>query len=136
MSGILAWSATPVCDRPDYRVEVTRGRVAIRDIASLSANANRTRADRFRQLAQVWADETLNVSSVTEAERHPAYREIVRMGMPAVPLLLEELDREPNLWFGALQAITGENPIPAEDRGDILKMARAWVTWGAENGFF
>ena len=36
--------------------------------------------------------------------------------------------------FWALEAITGENPVPAADRGKVQKMADAWVAWGREQG--
>jgi hypothetical protein len=67
--------------------------------------------------------------------RHPAYRQIVSMGQPAVRLLLEELQREPNFWFTALRELTGENPVPAESAGKIKEMAGAWIDWGKAKGY-
>ena len=34
------------------------------------------------------------------------YQRIIGMGLPVVPLILEELEREPDQWFWALEAIT------------------------------
>jgi len=65
----------------------------------------------------------------------PSYQRIIGMGLAAVPLLLEELSREPDHWFWALEAITEENPVPREAAGNVPLMAKAWVEWGKQHGF-
>jgi len=62
------------------------------------------------------------------------YQKIIGMGWDAVPLILEELQREPDQWFWALEAITDENPVPPEVAGKVRPMAEAWITWGKERG--
>lgn len=64
----------------------------------------------------------------------PEYQRIIGMGPAALPLILDSLRREPEHWYWALEAITGENPVPPEDRGDIQKTADLWVAWGREQG--
>ena len=64
-----------------------------------------------------------------------SYQSIIGMGDPAIPLLLEELQREPDQWFWALEAITLENPVPVEARGKVDEMARAWIEWGRQKGY-
>ena len=61
---------------------------------------------------------------------HPAYQEIIGMGWEVVSTLLRELESEPDHWFWALSAITGEDPVANGDRGDILEMAQSWLEWG------
>jgi hypothetical protein len=56
-------------------------------------------------------------------------------GQPVVPLILQALEREPDHWFWALEAITGANPVREEERGRIKQMAAVWVPWGRENGY-
>jgi hypothetical protein len=63
------------------------------------------------------------------------YQRIIGMGAAAVPLLLEELQREPDQWFWALEAITEANPVPAEDAGKVRRMAQAWIDWGNQHGY-
>ena len=58
----------------------------------------------------------------------------IRMGMPAVPLIVEEMRREPNQWFWALEAITGENPVPPEAAGRIRLITQAWLDLGNQRG--
>jgi hypothetical protein len=62
------------------------------------------------------------------------YQRIIGMGMPVVPLILEELQREPHHWFWALEAITEANPVPPESLGKIQEMADAWIAWGRSQG--
>jgi len=62
------------------------------------------------------------------------YQEIIGMGKPAVPLILEELQNEPDQWFWALEAITSENPVPPEAAGQVRLMAEAWINWGKQHG--
>jgi hypothetical protein len=90
---------------------------------------------RFGELARQWKEATQFVSSVTDMVTHPAYQQIIGMGREVVPLILAELRREPDHWFWALQAITGENPVPAADRGRIQAMTQAWLDWAAAHGY-
>ncbi len=89
-------------------------------------------AVRFERLADCWKQKTAFLSSASAMIGHPAYREIIDLGEGAVPLLLEDLRREPAHWFEALQAITGENPVPGDHRGNIPAMRADWLAWGRE----
>jgi hypothetical protein len=62
----------------------------------------------------------------------PPYQRIIGMGISVVPLILEELRREPDQWFWGLEAITEENPVPPEAAGNVRAMARAWIQWGVD----
>src|SRR5262249_203682 len=90
---------------------------------------------RFERLAAVWRAETAVLSSTTPMAEHPAYQEIIRMGSAVVPLLLRDLEKEPEHWFWALQVLTGANPVSPEDEGNLDKMTAAWLSWGRENGY-
>jgi hypothetical protein len=91
---------------------------------------------RFRRLADQWIAETENMSAVEDMIVHPAYQEITGMGPAIIPLLLDELEREPNHWFAALYAVSGgQNPVPPEDAGDVDKMVEAWFEWAETNGY-
>jgi hypothetical protein len=90
---------------------------------------------RFEDLAARWREDTLFHSSPKILFEHPAYQEIIGMGPPVVPLLLRDLRSEDSLWFTALHAITGENPVPPGDRGDIPRMTEHWLNWGRERGY-
>lgn len=90
--------------------------------------------EKFYSLAEAWRQEVRLTSSLTEMILHPAYQRIIGMGVAAVPFLLRELERKPDHWFWALTAITGADPVRPEDRGNVRKMAEAWLRWGKEQG--
>jgi len=90
---------------------------------------------RFRRLADRWRTEAEFCASVRDMAMHPAYQQIIGMGPAAIPFILRRLAARPDHWFWALKAITQEDPVKEEDRGDIRKMTRAWLEWGARNGY-
>jgi hypothetical protein len=89
----------------------------------------------FLQLTEQWQRETGMLSVVSKISMHPAYQRIIGMGQPVVPLIMRELEREPDHWFWALSAITGVNPVKPEQKGRLQEMAQAWITWGQANGY-
>ena len=86
--------------------------------------------EKFLRLAARWKSECAVVSSTTQLVRHPAYQAIIALGEPVVPLLLRELARDPDHWFTALKALTGQDPVPPESRGRIPEMTHVWLEWG------
>ncbi len=91
--------------------------------------------DRFNKLAYQWEKETVLHSNSYMKVNHPAYREIISMGEPVVPLILERMRETGGHWFGALRAITGANPVKSENRGKIAIMQASWLEWGEANGY-
>lgn len=89
---------------------------------------------RFRRLEADWLADTAVLSSYPQIVRHPAYREIISLGVAVVPLMLRDLQERPRLWVWALPEITGEDPVPPEDAGNITRMSEAWLRWGREKG--
>jgi len=89
----------------------------------------------FYRLKIEWERDTITSSFVIQAAMHPAYQQIIGMGEAAIPLILDEIQTKPSHWFWALGAITGENPVPPQDRGKLQKMAEAWINWGRKNGY-
>jgi hypothetical protein len=57
-----------------------------------------------------WKKDTEVHSSIARMIKHPAYQQIIDMGEAVIPLLLAELEREPDFWFAALQKLTGVGP--------------------------
>jgi len=91
--------------------------------------------ERFRRLEAVWTMETGYLSSYTDIVQHPAFREIIGMGEAVVPLMLRDLEGRPRLWVWALPEITGADPVPAAEGGNIAKMSEAWLHWGRTKGY-
>src|SRR2546430_278085 len=61
--------------------------------------------------------------------------EIIRLGHAVVPFMLQDLEKRPRLWVWALPDITGADPMPVSDRGNIAKMSEAWLRWGHAIGY-
>jgi hypothetical protein len=89
----------------------------------------------FTRLASRWMDETVLESSVRNMTSHPDHMRIVGMGQRAVPLLLQAITSTPYHWDIALASITGKNPVPQDERGDMAKVSKAWLDWGRSNGY-
>jgi hypothetical protein len=92
--------------------------------------------DQFSELAAAWKTQSRFMSNTAQMAMLRPYQRIIGMGPAAVPLILNELAREPNQWFWALEAITGEDPVPPAVAGRVREMARAWVEWGKARGLF
>ena len=89
--------------------------------------------ERFERLAAEWKKQSRYLSKTAQMAMLAPYQRIIGMGLPAVPLILDELQREPNQWFWALEAITEENPVPPEAAGKVRLMAQAWIDWGKQH---
>jgi len=86
----------------------------------------------FRKLADQWYEETDDIAVIGDRFMRTTYQSIIGLGPDAVPLLLRELQQEPDYWFWALTAITRENPVPPG--ADFDEAVEAWLTWGRERG--
>ncbi len=91
--------------------------------------------ERFRELADQWEVETVLLSNSDQAAIHSAYQEIISMGEPVVPLILERMKSQGGHWFHALREITNANPVQPDDRGNVVAMKAAWLQWGEDNGY-
>lgn len=103
--------------------------------AGMVSTSAETTEERFRHLEAIWRAETGHLSSSSKIIAHPAFREIVRMGQAVIPFLVRDLERQPRLWVWALPEITGVDPVPASDGGDIAKMTAAWLDWAKQHGY-
>jgi hypothetical protein len=108
--------------------------MAITPVGATPASTETTE-QRFRRLEALWRAETAHLSSSSKIIDHPAFREIIRMGTAVVPFMLRDLEQQPRLWVWALPDLTGDDPVPVEDRGDIVKMTTAWLRWAKEHGY-
>jgi hypothetical protein len=89
--------------------------------------------EQFVQFVRQWKDETWRFSSLRKRVSHIAYLKIIGLGMVAVRWILEDLKREPDYWFPALEAITQIDPAP---HAETMKELRdAWLEWGRGHGY-
>jgi hypothetical protein len=108
-----------------------------REIASRKIRYEPDLVREFTEHAERWKDETGHLSSLTKAFAHPSYLRIIGLShysseYKLESLLLHELKDEPDHWFAALSAITGEDPVLPED--DFDQAVKKWLKWGREKG--
>lgn len=99
------------------------------------ASSEESLVPRFQRLAAEWKDQSQFLSNTVQMAMLRPYQRIIGMGSPAIPLLLAELQREPDHWFWALESITDQNPVQKEASGTVQLMAKAWVEWGKQQGY-
>jgi hypothetical protein len=91
--------------------------------------------ERFQRLAAEWKAQSRYLSNTAQMAMLRPYQRIIGMGLPVVPLILEELEREPDQWFWALEAITEQNPVPPVAAGNVRLTTQAWLNWGKQQGY-
>ncbi|MYF91187.1 MAG: hypothetical protein F4184_03340 [Gemmatimonadetes bacterium] len=91
--------------------------------------------ERFTKLADRWYMETCLMSNSDRATAHPDHMEIISMGEPVVPLILERMQDGRGHWDFALGKITGANPVKRADWGNIAAIHASWLEWGEANGY-
>ena len=86
----------------------------------------------FEPLCKQWKAERNASSSIIDICTVPSYQRIIGIGPDAIPCIMKQLvdeGTEPDHWFWALQALTGENPVPEDEAGNMLKMSARWLEW-------
>jgi len=101
------------------------------NVAPVARSGNLKR--RFDALVEQWSADTRFLSSIQKIVIHPAYQQIIGMGLPALPFIFRDLPQRRSLWFWALHAITGEDPVKEGDSGETA--ITAWLIWGGERGY-
>jgi hypothetical protein len=100
----------------------------------LSEHKQHSEVEReFRKLVKQWKEETWHHSFIENIVMNFAYQRIIGMGEKAMPLILRELEQNPDHWFWALRAISGEDPTPPGCTFDHA--VEAWLTWGRKKGY-
>lgn len=88
------------------------------------------------EIVKEWQAETAIQSSVTARITHPLFLRLIGIGESAIPDLLERIKSDParsSYLLIALQAITGENPVPADQMSDASACRERWLEWGRLN---
>jgi len=95
-------------------------------------------AERFREQAEKWQQETQHLSSPGQRMMHPSYQAIMGMASDnpreVISLMIRDLQQNRRAWFWALSYLAQDNPISASDAGRTDKMIKSWVKWGEAKG--
>jgi hypothetical protein len=84
----------------------------------------------FQKYYKKWQNETRFLSSISAKIKNNYCQKIIKMGLKALPFIIEQLREEPSLIVEALETITGTSPeIPESHWGNILEISNAWIEW-------
>ena len=119
------------CEADDQVSDALRSLEGAVDRAGLAQRTESLRGE-FDELADRWREETSGYSFAAQYATHPAYRRIIGMGYPVLPLIFERLADTGGRWYVALHAITNARPVSDEDRGRQEHVRAAWLAWGRE----
>ena len=85
----------------------------------------------FEELAEIFINQTAALSSTHAARAASAYKAIQSLGWRVVPSILRRISDsyESPHWFPLLEDITQDDPVAADEVGDVVAMTRAWLRW-------
>ncbi len=90
---------------------------------------------QFSKLVTEWRAETAGLSSPRAIAGHHAYQQIIAMGKPVIPFILQDMKDNGGWWYPALRTLTGANPVPESAKGSPPLNDEAWLQWGRDNGY-
>lgn len=128
-------SGATIGESPDAQIVAKLLREALQDYCLPASRRDEPRRAQFLRWSAEWKRATEFESSLHAIAMQAAYQRIIGMGDEAIPYILEELLREPDHWFWALTSITGVDPVPPGDSGDLQRMTEAWIRWGRIHGY-
>jgi hypothetical protein len=90
--------------------------------------------EKFAALADAWDEHNSGRSVIDYA--HFAHLQIIGMGAPALPLILDRLieGEGDGRWVFALKCVSGDQTDTPAMRGDLDAVIKAWSEWGKRNG--
>ena len=76
----------------------------------------------FNKLVKAWHKEADFYSFTDQRAAHWAYRKIIDMGKPVLPLIFREMEADDGSdWRHALEILTGANPLREEMWGSVAR---------------
>lgn len=90
---------------------------------------------RFEEQASLWEahlDAERASSNPFSKIQHPAFEDIVALGEPAVPLIIERYRNGSAFWGAALARITGIEEHGDGVTGNVKQTRQRWLAWWEE----
>lgn len=89
--------------------------------------------DKFANLYKAWLKNTRLQSSVFSIIEDNNFKRIIEMGEKAIPLIIEEIDKNPSTLVWALNIITNTT-VSSTQRLTVTEACRRWVKiWKDKN---
>jgi len=92
--------------------------------------------EQFKVLADEWEQHRQEIwysSNINDYLKHPAYQEIVHLGKPAIPLIMERYKTDSLPWGFVLQEITGIPVIKDPKSFNPARVKEEWLKWWEQN---
>ncbi len=129
----------PLIEQTKKAIETATG-CAMQVVQSLSGQVTKVLptdvTETFERLAMQWKSDTGLMSNESLIVLHPSYQQIIGLGEPAIPLMLNALAMgDYSEWFWALRSIARIDPVSELDAGDVEQMAKEWIRWGETKGY-
>lgn len=90
--------------------------------------------DKFHTLFNAWKSRTFLQSSVSKIIEDVNFKKIVEMGEKAIPLIIEEIDKNPGTLVWALNLIT-KTSISPNQRLTVSGACKMWVKLWKQHSF-
>lgn len=87
--------------------------------------------DKFNSLVDIWEQNTAFESSISNIIEDDYFKKIVDMKNKAIPLIIDEIEREPSVLVWALNIITGKS-MSSGGRETIEQVCKKWVKYYRE----
>jgi len=131
----------PPVEIPSTNLEYVQSESGILDVAPVLKNLRLDDdffesvylKDKFFNLYQAWESNTQFQSSIFKIIEDVNFKRIVEMGDKAIPLIIEEIEKNPSTLVWALNIITNTT-ISSSRRLTVADACRRWVTlWKERN---
>ena len=93
------------------------------------------KVSEFYFYKEKWKKETAALSSPASIRMNRNYQKIIGLGNSIIPLILAELERQPDDWFYALEMLTKDEENPTTEEMGFTESVKAWVNWGKNKGY-
>jgi len=88
----------------------------------------------FYDYVKKWKEETVGLSSPSTIRMNRNYQKIIGLGDSIIPLILSELEKNPDDWFYALEMLVKDEENPINDDMGFNESIKTWITWGKNKG--
>lgn len=99
---------------------------------TMNEKTNPDVSKHFNALAQQWSDHCQSValsSNINDYLNTPSYHELVKLGSPAIPLIMERYRTDNLPWGFVLDEITGLHMIEDRNHFSPPEIKKRWLDW-------
>jgi hypothetical protein len=88
----------------------------------------------FYAVLHRWRSEIAFISDPDKIAEHPSFKALVTNADLVLPLIIDELRKEPSYLVWVLDDAFDEHPYLSSQIGNLTEMSNAWIAWAERNG--